>query len=221
APLRSAANTWAPIALSELRGRTASLGRRVPIWFAGCIANTHLETGRRVLNLWGRSEDMRSKRYVHSARIVLALLALQPEARAEDVTGLSSTVVAGSKVRVAAPSAFKGRITVPRDAVTDLEVSFGKRRRALKGMLIGAGIGAFLFPYGDCYDQSTGTTMSGCHPWTAQNVLKGAGLGALWGAGIGALVKSDRWSSVPLGRVRVSVLPARGGGIGASVSVGF
>jgi hypothetical protein len=185
---------------------------------------------------------MRGTRSVHSAGIVLAFLALQPAARAEDATGLSSTVVAGAKVRVAAPSAFKGRVTgividvgedsllllageqrvtVPREAVTHLEVSIGKRRRALKGMLIGAGIGAFLLPWGDCYDQSTGTTMSDCHPWTAQNVLQGAGLGALWGAGIGALVKSDRWSSVPLGRVRVSVLPARGRGIGASVSVGF
>ena len=44
--------------------------------------------------------------------------------------------------------------------------------------------------------------------------------GALLGAGVGALVQTDRWQTVPLDRVRVTLTPARRG-VGVAVSIGF
>jgi hypothetical protein len=43
---------------------------------------------------------------------------------------------------------------------------------------------------------------------------------ALVGTGVGALIKSDRWQTVPLDRVRVTLTPARRG-VGLAVSIGF
>ena len=39
-------------------------------------------------------------------------------------------------------------------------------------------------------------------------------VGGLWGAGIGALLKGDRWSPVPTQHVRVSCAPTVGRGFG-------
>jgi hypothetical protein len=43
----------------------------------------------------------------------------------------------------------------------------------------------------------------------------------LYGAGIGALIKRDRWREVPLERVRVSLAKTRGRGVALSLSVPF
>ena len=51
--------------------------------------------------------------------------------------------------------------------------------------------------------------------------LVGGAIGAGLGAGIRLAVKSDRWEEAPLDRLRVSVLPQRGGGLGLGVSVRF
>ncbi len=110
-------------------------------------------------------------------------------------------------------------------SVTRLEVSGGQHRRwgrgALIGLVIGAGIGAMSGPAigaavsaGPCFDQCTST---------ARDVAAGALLlavpGALIGAGIGALIKTDRWEEVPLDRLSVSFAPRRAGyALGLSVS---
>jgi hypothetical protein len=84
-------------------------------------------------------------------------------------------------------------------------------------MLIGAGIGAVVVPP-SLYD----SCLSDCgSKWSAEYILAGIGVGAAWGAGIGALVKKDRWSSVPVTQVQLGLWPTRGGGIGASVSLAF
>jgi hypothetical protein len=170
------------------------------------------------------------------AMTLASIVALASEQRSPQET--LSPIVTGSRVRVVSPRAVSGRVTgtviemsaeslviladerplrVPRDAIEQLEVSTGKQRRTLKGMLIGAGIGAVVVPpalYDSC--------LSDCgSKWSAEYILAGVGVGAAWGAGIGALVKKDRWSSVPVTQVRLGLWPIRGGGIGASVSLTF
>jgi hypothetical protein len=44
---------------------------------------------------------------------------------------------------------------------------------------------------------------------------------ALEGGGIGALIKSDRWSSVGVEKVHVSVAPTPGHGLGLALSMRF
>ena len=41
------------------------------------------------------------------------------------------------------------------------------------------------------------------------------------GVGIGALIKTDRWSSVPLERVQFGLAPTRGKGLGLALSMTF
>jgi hypothetical protein len=162
--------------------------------------------------------------------------ALASEQRSQEKS--LSPIVTGSRVRVVAPSAVSGRVTgtviemseeslviladerplrVPRQAIEQIELSTGKQRRTLKGMLIGAGIGAVVLPpalHDSCLNDCGSK-------WSAEYILAGVGVGAAWGAGIGALVKKDRWSSVPVTQVRLGLWPIRGGGIGASVSLTF
>lgn len=153
------------------------------------------------------------------------------EARAEPESGTPPTITVGSKVRVRAPTVVKGRIegtviglderslvlggiergplTLSREAITHLDVSTGRRRQTLRGTLIGAGIG--LVAMGVLCGGDSG----GC-----AEVSGVATAGALLGAGVGALVKTDRWQTVPLDGVRVTLTPARRG-VGLAVSIGF
>jgi hypothetical protein len=111
---------------------------------------------------------------------------------------------------------INGRVplSVPRQAITQLEVSTGRERQAFHGMLIGAGIGALV--------GATGCLPAvGCGHPSAEDVLGSAAGGALYGAAIGALVKRDHWSAVPLDQVRVSIGPTRARGVRLSLSVAF
>jgi hypothetical protein len=72
---------------------------------------------------------------------------------------------------------------VPVASITSLQVGLGKKRNTLKGLLIGAALGALLYAVDDQREESGGLLLVG---------------GPLFGAGIGALVKTDRWQSVPL-----------------------
>jgi hypothetical protein len=168
----------------------------------------------------------------------LATMLLVPaEARAQEPP--ASPVTVGTRVRVRAPSVAKGRVEgtvveidekslligvsedraplrVPRQAITQLDVNAGKHRRVLKGMIIGAGLGAASF--------AVLLASTDLGPSTS-DYAEAAGLGALGGgilgAGIGALIQTDRWSPVPAERVRLSLGPARGRGMAVSLSVGF
>lgn len=110
------------------------------------------------------------------------------------------------------------RVRVPRQAITDFEISTGSRRQPAKGMLIGAVIGAVVMgalglPSVACSD---------CPPsHQGQAALLGAGAGAAYGVGIGALVKTDRWSRVALEHVQVGLGPTRGRSLGLALSVAF
>lgn len=172
------------------------------------------------------------------ALILNFVVALPREASPQEQPPVLFPMTLGSRVRVEAPTVVSGRITgviiemdekslailsgdrrlnVPRQAITRVEVNIGTRRKPLKGMIIGAGIGAVVFPpyfYGNC--------LSDCgRQWDPGNIAAGAGLGALCGAGIGALVKRDRWRLVPTEQVQLSLHPIRGNGFRASLSVAF
>jgi hypothetical protein len=166
----------------------------------------------------------------------LSLVLVLPNAAVAQESSDGSPVLVGSKVRISTPTVVGGRFEgivsqmddqslvvlqdnhpwrVSRQAITSLEVGTGEKRRALKGLIIGAPIGAviFLVPTGIPARRSASDSVH----------LAGFGvfMGAAYGAGIGALIKSERWSPVPLERVHLSVAPTRGRGLGLSLSVGF
>jgi hypothetical protein len=146
-------------------------------------------------------------------------------------------VVAGSKVRIEAPAVLAGRfvgtvkeiddqsvlievadqpaIRVPRQAITQLDVSDGRRRQFLQGAMIGAGIGAVLFAIeARAY---SGAGVGGMSAVAGQAMVGGA----IWGVGIGALIKKDHWIAVPMAPVPVSSTAARGRKVLTLASVRF
>lgn len=104
-------------------------------------------------------------------------------------------------------------VRVAVTAITELEVSTGRHRKTVKGMLIGAGLGAAL--YGAVYasqgsSDCTGVSNGGvCFTSVGQAVGLGLAAGGIVGAGIGALFKGDRWARMPAEHLRVSVVPTR------------
>lgn len=184
----------------------------------------------------------RSKGAIRSglATALVSILLAPAPAPAEDLAWGTSVMV-GSKVRLLAPGALQGRlqgivsemdektlvvlqdnrpVRVSRGAVTRLEVSTGTHRKTVKGMIIGAAIGAALFATEEPSDSCEGAVTI-CYTSRAGAMAWGAVGGAAWGAGIGALIKKDRWSPVALERVQLTLGPVRGGGVALGVSVAF
>ena len=159
-----------------------------------------------------------------------------------DLFGQEAPLVAqGDRVRVTAPNervvgtfavlkpdtlvvnVESRRLAIPFASVTSLEVSRGQKSRTGRGALIGLGVGVVagvgtalaLCAEGDCNIDGDITG--------AVALVLGAG-GALVGAGIGALIgsqtKTDRWETVPLDRIHISLTP-RGGGLEVSAKFVF
>jgi len=119
-------------------------------------------------------------------------------------------------------------LVMPLDRITKLEVSGGRARRKAAGIgaIVGATLaGAFtlLNAAGDGDDLCSG---SGCVTLFAVLGVPAAATGALVGAG----VAPERWREAPLpgrasllgsGRLAVSAGPARGGGVGLTISCRF
>lgn len=101
------------------------------------------------------------------------------------------------------------RTPIPRAAITHVERSQGRHGHAVKGLLIGAVVGAVVLSAINAEDPETGETAE--YVWVA---LLGAGLGALPGAGVGALARTERWAELPLANLRVTVAPLPGHGVG-------
>ncbi len=147
------------------------------------------------------------------------------------------TLTAGDKVRVTTDKervvgyltaserdqlTLDSRLVLPLASVTRLEVSRGQKSMAGRGALIGAGAGAVagvVTGLAVCAASSCGfeADLTG-----VVALVLGAG-GALVGAGIGALIgsgtKVDRWETVQLDRIRVSLTTIASGGLGATVRV--
>ncbi len=59
-----------------------------------------------------------------------------------------------------------------------------------------------------------------CSP-SMEAFVVGVALGALPGAAVGALIKTREWAEVAPSRVQVSLAPARGRGVAASLTLRF
>ncbi len=111
-------------------------------------------------------------------------------------------------------------LVLPLASLTKLEVSRGQKSRADKGARIGLGTGVaagVVTALAVCADNS-------CDGYTGLAVLifgaGGALGGVLIGAVIGSFIQTDRWETVPLDRISVSLRP-RGGGLEVSAKFVF
>ena len=150
----------------------------------------------------------------------------------------------GARVRVLAPGALAGRLTgiviarspdsltitrtnapplaIPIARLTSVELSRGKSHAAgaLRGLVIGAGIGLVLgltpIPEPTC-------TTRGCDPKPTRGEFMGTmllGAGGL-GAGIGAIVGREHWDGYQLPARVGLVLPSHRQGVGVSLRYAF
>jgi hypothetical protein len=115
-----------------------------------------------------------------------------------------------------------GVTRIPFSSVHGLDVSLGKSHLlgAGFGALWGAGFGLVIsmVPM-DCDDQGRGLDCNadGSKPSVADYVESNVGAGVFVGTIIGAVIGKERWQHV-LTRPKVSVAPARGGGIRLGMS---
>lgn len=96
---------------------------------------------------------------------------------------------------------------VPLITVTRLDVRRGLHSHPWRGVFVGALVGGV----------ATGAANTGnCLGWEcvrkfANGSIVGLASGAIFGAGIGAFIKTERWEEIPLDRVSVSFGPRRDG----------
>jgi hypothetical protein len=157
---------------------------------------------------------------------------------ADTEAGEDSSLAAGTLLRVTAPRVAKRRIegtlvsasesqivlavpgagprTIARFDVKRLEWSRGYHRHPIPGAIVGGLIGGVFFGYaslGLCESDSCSVSLAA--------VGVGAALGALPGAGIGALIRTRDWKEAEPARFQVSLAPVRGKGVAARLSVSF
>ena len=149
----------------------------------------------------------------------------------------------GARVRVTAPDVHVRRydgtiVGLPTDtivvdtlrvalaSVTRLDMHWGKKSNWDKGLLYGglgvgaAGLGLGILWWAECGD--SGGAVCPAEGWHALALAPiGFVAGGIVGAGVGALIRTDRWEEVPLDRLRVSIVPQRGGRLGFGVSIAF
>jgi hypothetical protein len=111
-------------------------------------------------------------------------------------------------------------IDVPVTAVTRLQRSLGTRRNTGKGALIGGLVGAAAGAAFVAVASGSEGCEGSCGGWALIFGALGGGAGAIVGTGVGALQKTDRWETMPAGRVGVRVVPVRQGA-GVALSVRF
>jgi hypothetical protein len=107
-------------------------------------------------------------------------------------------------------------LQVPMPAIAKLDVTTGRRGHWLEGAGIGFVAGALigLASGDDRPNQWFG--------YSAGEKALGGGLGfGLIGAGVGALVKSDKWAEVPLDQVRPRLIAGPGRQVGVGVALRF
>jgi hypothetical protein len=105
---------------------------------------------------------------------------------------------------------------VPIPAIARLDVTTGRRSHWLEG----AGIG-FLFGVvtGAASGDDSSDRLFGQS--AGEKALMGGFGAGLIGAGIGALIKSDKWAEVPLDQLRPRLIAGYGGRVGVGVSLEF
>jgi hypothetical protein len=159
---------------------------------------------------------------------VLPALAVTASAQeqGQDITSPRLVLAIGSRVRITS-TAVQGRpkglvvaldegvvtlatdgglpVKVPLASITALETSLGRKRNWLKGAAIGAlgGLVVGLAAPVDSNDLLCGSSSYSANFCSRGEAVATSSLGgAALGAGIGALIKSDRWGSVTLAVAR-------------------
>lgn len=125
----------------------------------------------------------------------------------------------GADTLVLAPADGGPLRYIPTSSIDRLEVSRGRgvvASHVLIGAVAGAAIGGVV--------AGTSSSCAGddpwCRFWRNLAVLGGVGLGGVVGAGVGALIKGEKWMAVPLEH-RVSIAPLPHGGVGVGLTVEF
>jgi|SoiMethySBSTD1v2_1073268.scaffolds.fasta_scaffold16667_2 hypothetical protein len=173
----------------------------------------------------------------HTLRLPIALAYLGCLAGPANA-GEAQPLPTGTLVRVTAPRVSKGRIegtllsasenqiviafpdseprTIARRDLTRLEWSRGYHRNALPGAIVGGLVGGVFLGYaslGLCESDSCSVSLPA--------VGVGVVLGALPGAGIGALIRTRDWHEADPARVQFSIAPVRGKGVQAKLTLRF
>lgn len=153
---------------------------------------------------------------------VLSILAVTTSAQESHKTSVASVLAVGGRVRLRS-TAVQGRpqglvvaldeavltlatdggvpVKIPLTSITALETSLGRKRNTLKGLGIGAVSGLLL-------GLALPVDPNNCGYYSSNACSRGEAVSAgavgfgLVGAGIGALIKNDRWSPVTLNVAR-------------------
>lgn len=156
-----------------------------------------------------------------------ARVRLQTTAQASWIKGILASADSDSVALVpeGAPSFAQGRLSIPGTAVTRFELSTGTKRRWRTGLVAGAVLGVAL---------GFATYDPACAYGPCGRGVSAAGLGLMLGgvgAGIGALLKTDRWTPVALeafappparvSRAELHLRALRRGGVSLGLAVGF
>lgn len=184
-------------------------------------------------------------RYIRIGLVGLTLLSAADRTAGSQVAPL---VERGSKVRITPPGAHAqvgvvlalradsivvqpddsaaSPVGFARAAGTQIEVTNGKKRHPILGLLIGAGVGAVA---GQIEARGSNDSCESSQPLCNLGKslandfapMAGALVGAVAGLFIGTMVRTPRWVSVPLEQVRIGASPAigaRGPGVSLSFS---
>jgi hypothetical protein len=123
------------------------------------------------------------------------------------------------------------RFSLPTQSVTRLELKTGSKRHWLYGLLAGAALGTLVGATAEIDPQTCGSYDSSAFCSRGEAYAGGILVGGGIGAGVGALVKTDRWMPLaidalgpPAPRVsgvasRLRALPR--GGVELALAVGF
>ena len=126
---------------------------------------------------------------------------------------ISGTIVSADERILNVELALGRNVTVPKDGIEKLEVRTGRRSHWRAGLLAGLAAGVVLGAAAGC-DNCFG-------PTKGEAVALLAPLVGIVGAGVGLLIRTDRWEPVSPHRLHVSLgLPARGR-VGLSVGLNF
>jgi hypothetical protein len=174
---------------------------------------------------------------------VLALMLLAAGVNAGEEDRGVYPIVVGTRVRLSAPTTVQGALRgtviaiddesllldtddhrplkVPRQGITQLELSTGRKGHARTGLIVGAVIGGALgatVPLDAmCTQTQIAAGESSCASRGALIATFAVADGAA-GALIGHLIKGDRWSAVPQNAFRVALGPTRGKGAQLTLS---
>jgi hypothetical protein len=103
-----------------------------------------------------------------------------------------------------------GVVSIPRLAIQDLQVARGRRSYAKRGAVIGAVVGTSVLFASYAADGFCDHDPACIIYAPVVSGAAGMFLGVV-GAGVGAVVRTDRWVSVDPGRLKVTVAPTRRG----------